>query len=356
MGVCAVRKKSLASIVSVVIAVGGFLPFTPAAGAASSAPQVVVSGLNNPGQLVLVSGSRGQELLVAEGGSGGKTRIDGIDFSWNVGFTGSVSSVYSPATATNTMPERVVTHLFSSALIGGFGGNAIGNGNLSVAARFSGGKIYSLVRAPADVQRAVSGQSPHLLFSQHNGPAFPLQKVSTDATAVLARRDDILVADRASNSILRYANQGYGPASVFAVLPQDPACVGPLPDNCRSGPSSLAQDTAGNVYVAVYGGGVEPGPGRVVKLDPAGRVVKTWFGLREPVGVAVGADGSLYVSEFFADSTSGILGAVTQISPDGTRTSIEVPNPSGVAVDASNNVYAVAFTGSLSGQVWRLRF
>jgi hypothetical protein len=76
------------------------------------------------------------------------------------------------------------------------------------------------------------------------------------------------------------------------------------------------------------------------------------------------------VSQLFADEANppfpGVVGVVTRIH-GGQRTSIDVPFPSGVAVDAWNNVYVSAFSilpgpgagipgVDTSGQVWRIRF
>ena len=100
-------------------------------------------------------------------------------------------------------------------------------------------------------------------------------------------------------------------------------------------------------------------------LDPAGRLVRTWTGFTTVTGVAVGTDGSLYVSQLFAEAADGgaVPGVVTKVTPDGTRTSVDVPFPAGIAVDNADNVYVAAFSTASedglglpdsSGQIWRL--
>jgi hypothetical protein len=91
--------------------------------------------------------------------------------------------------------------------------------------------------------------------------------------------------------------------------------------------------------------------------------------------VAVGRDGSLYVSELFADGDPTDLapppGHVTKVAPNGERTTIRVPFPAGPAVEQWNNVYVVAWSVAPAdglvgpdgipvpdsdGHIWRLRF
>ena len=384
------RNKVVAVGLAVAVAVGMGVLATPAS-ADPSAPVVVVSGLNNPRQIVLLNGNAGPELLIAEAGKGGPTIVgEGMDASY-VGFSGSVSAVWNPATTTGSAPQRVVTNLISSS--GPDGSFAVGADG--VAGRFSGGKIYSVVTyAPPDVPvpPAASAQLGHLLFTTPNKSVLPLQDVSgyeiannpagdnidSNPYSALARKDDILVADAAGNSIIRYGSQGYGAASTFAVLPQidAPGCevdhpeTGPTinpPDlpGCDFVPTSLAQDKWGNVYVGGLGS-LHNGVGRVVKLDPAGRMIKTWTGFTAVTGVAVGDDGSVYVSELSKDTATFAPGAVTKVATDGTMTSVTVPFAAGVAVDKDNNVFVSAFsiapeggldgTPATSGQIWRLTF
>jgi hypothetical protein len=105
-----------------------------------------------------------------------------------------------------------------------------------------------------------------------------------------------------------------------------------------------------------------------VKLDRNGKHLRTWGGFTSITGVALGRDGSIYVSQLFAQEAnppSGqIQGVLTRIH-NGTRQNTDVPFPAGIAVDRANNVYVSAYSiapaGGLggpgtSGQVWRLHF
>jgi hypothetical protein len=197
----------------------------------------------------------------------------------------------------------------------------------------------------------------------------------SDPYAVLALPDGSeLVADAAGNDVLRV--QG-GSVSVFHVFPNVSGgpCTGsydPTPEfpGCNYVPTSLARDSAGNIYVGGLGSEAKH-QGEVSKLSPDGtQVLHTYTGFTSVAGVAVGKDGSLYVSQLEAHEANApfpqVKGVLTKIAPDRrTRTNVDVPFPAGVAVDSSDNVYVSAWsiapeTGiagpGTDGQVWRLHF
>jgi sugar lactone lactonase YvrE len=140
-------------------------------------------------------------------------------------------------------------------------------------------------------------------------------------------------------------------------------------------PTSLAIGRDGDVFVGGLVGEV-PGAGQVVELDGrTGALEHTWEGFTTVTGVAVGRDGSLYVSQLFAPQANPLVpdiqGVLTKVTPDGTHHDIDVPFPAGVAVDSHDNVFVSAWsiapagglsdvppglTVDTSGQVWRLRF
>lgn len=127
-------------------------------------------------------------------------------------------------------------------------------------------------------------------------------------------------------------------------------------------PQNIAVDTAGNVYVA------DSGNNLVRKILPSGQVV-TLAGsgsaglingpslsaaFKKPAGVAVSANGNVYVADWgnhsirmiSADGTvSTLAGSGTAGYNDGTGTAALFKNPYGLAADLNGNVY-VADSGN----------
>jgi hypothetical protein len=360
---------------------------TPAHHHDVSAPVVVVSGLNNPRQLSLV---HNDVLLIAEAGKGGDvgTVTDPEGGVNGLGYTGSISAVLGPAHVHNRSPHRIVTGLLSAAAAtdtpaGPKGSGALGPDGVSATSLNKIGIIETTFR-PA-TPKAAKPRDGHLLIARPYGRIRPIADITgyevahdpdglgvdSDPYAVLAFRGGWLVADAAGNDVL-YVR--HGDISVFHRFRNVTAgaCAGqedpPGHPGCNFVPTSLATDRYGNVYVGGLSS-LTPGEAQVVKLDRWGHFVRRWLGFTSVTGLAVGRDGSLYVSQLFAtqaDPASTLQGVLTRIS-HGTRTNVDVPFPAGVATDSHGNVFVSAFsilpdTGAgipgidTSGQVWRLHF
>ena len=97
-----------------------------------------------------------------------------------------------------------------------------------------------------------------------------------------------------------------------------------------SGPTGVAIDAAGNVYVADYGN-------KLVKKIPAGNgtPVSIGSGFNDPYGVAVDAAGDVYVTDYGASALYKI--------PAGNGTPVAIgsgfSHPTGVAIDAAGDLY-----------------
>lgn len=387
-----ILRKSLivatSSALMVSLAAGTAAQATPRHKSGSSAPVVVVSGLNNPRQLSLVDG---KVLLIAEAGKGGTlaTIDDPEGGKQGLGFTGSVSAVLAPAWAHNQHPFRIVRGLLSAAAAentpdGPKGGGATGPDGVSATSLRHIGVVETNFGPDAPAQN----RNGHLLLTRPFGLIHPFADITgfegdhdpdhmgidSNPYAVLAYGDGWLVADAAGNDVLRvnrhgdislfrkFANIRTGPCGAADQFDPAPPFAG-----CNFVPTSLASDRWGNVYVGSLASLV-PGQGRVVKLDRYGRTLKVWTGFSTVTGVAVGHDGALYVSQLFADASvpESLPGVLTRVKGS-HRTNVDVPFPAGVAVDEDNNVFVSAFSISpdtgggipgidSSGQVWRLRF
>lgn len=375
-------RRSATALLAAGLALTACVALAPEAAAAPPGPVVVARGLDNPRQLSMLPD--GSVLLIAEAGSGGPDCSDGgPEGETCIGFTGAVSGVSAPRyVRTPVAPTRYVTGLLSGAASDG----SAAAGSDGVSARSIQSIYTAITFAPPDVlpEAPASDQTGKLLrnapyrkakvfaditgFELANDP--DAQGVESNPYAVLALPGGrALVADAAGNSILSVSNTGA--VSLFATLPNITTgpCTGQPNDNGTTGcdfvPTSLAQGPDGAIYVGALGSLV-PGAGKVYRLDPrTGAVTRQYAGFGSVTGVAIGADGSLYVSQLSFDPSKG---KVTRVAPKGARSDVAVPFPAGVAVDpVSGSVYVSAFSiapaGGLgipgtdsSGQVWKIAF
>jgi hypothetical protein len=355
-------------------------------------PTVIARGLNNPRQLSLPLDAA---LLIAEAGKGGTTCQGEGEEATCVGETGAVSVRFLPQRWGEFHTPRIVKNLLSAS--GPDGTFAVGSDGVST--RLGRPIFIQETFFPPDVlPEPLGGQAGFLLAARPFGEAQPFANISeventtdpdgmgpeSNPYAVLALREKVLVADAAANTVFSVNRNGV--VSVFHVFPNivnDATTTAtdewpgydPTPEfpGAHYVPTSLAEGPDGDIYVGGLASEL-PGQGIVTKLDrETGEVEQTWTGFSGVTGVAVGRDGSLYVSQLFGPQAAPvdpmIAGVLTKVSRHGTRTDKDVPFPHGVAVDAHDNVYVTAFSvapdtgfpGSpegvdTSGQVWRLRF
>jgi hypothetical protein len=341
---------------------------------------VVVSGLNNPRELAL---TKNGELLIAEAGDGGGTRVgkgeEGVQY---VGPSGSVSLVTDPSTGSNESPRRILTGFLSSSSKGGVA--AVGSDGVaanSLAAIFVQETYFGTNVPPffPDQGGQLFGAPKHGVptevtnISDFNQSANPDgQPFDSDPYGVLLTSSGTeLVADAAANDIVSVSN---GVDTVFHWFPNITGgkCAKKSDPNrsfpgCNFVPTALAQDKAGNIFVTGLGSLV-PGEGEVVELDPTGAtVLNTWTGFTAPDGVAVDKAGNIYVSQLLAPEANPpapqIAGVVTEIPTSGSEVNTDVPFPSGLVLDKGGNLYVSAFSASpgtglgipgTSGEVLRL--
>ena len=125
-------------------------------------------------------------------------------------------------------------------------------------------------------------------------------------------------------------------------------------------PSSVAVDSAGNIYIA------DSANNRIRKVDTSGGITTVagngTFGfsgdggpataaeLNQPEGMAVDSAGNIYIADYYNNRIRKVdtSGAITTVAGNGTKgfsgdggsaTSTELNYPTGVAVDSSGNIY-----------------
>jgi sugar lactone lactonase YvrE len=197
--------------------------------------------------------------------------------------------------------------------------------------------------AGSDSTGAVDGQGPLAYFF---GPS----SVSCDA------QGNVYVAD-AGNNLIRMVTPG-GLVSTIAGQINPGAQNGPDSSATFNNPAGIAVDGSGNIYVAdmlndlirkISGGQVSTLAGSlndttVASINGVGTAASFVF----PNSVAVDASGNVYTTEYVTNLIRKITpdGTVTTLAgsgasgqADSTGTAASFSGPSGVAVDASGNVY-----------------
>jgi sugar lactone lactonase YvrE len=199
---------------------------------------------------------------------------------------------------------------------------------------------------------SLDGSSNGVLFGSPNG-------VAADSSG------NVYVADTANNAVREIAPSGAvttlagGPTADPAGIGTGGSADGTGPAAQFNGPSDVAVDSAGNVYVADTNN-------NTIRMIAPGGVVTTLAGtasyqggsadgagaaaqFNAPCGVAVDAAGNVYVADTNNDTIRMIApgGVVTTLAgtagqaggADGTGSAAEFNQPCGIAVDSAGNLY-----------------
>ena len=228
-------------------------------------------------------------------------------------------------------------------------GNSDGSGTL---ARFIG--PYGLAIDPAG----------NLYVADHGNQAVrrisPSGVVSTLAGHFLAPYGVAL--DSAGNlyvsDTLNFVVDKIGPDGTLAVFAgisgQRGTSDGAAGVGSLSGPTGIAVDAAGDVYVADTNRGSAGGVVR--KVAPDGTLTTVVSGLTDPRGVVLDADGNLFIADA-GDNTIRCLGSGGELSlfagianrtgaDDGGLGTARFNQPSALAIDGSNNLYVADYGNS----------
>ena len=308
----------------------------------------VASGLDNPRHLSFgINGA----LYVAEAGRGGAGPCipnpeGGGDVCY--GATGAITLIQGGA------QSRVVTGLPSSA--GADGSAATGPHDVAVTWY---GTIFSTIGLGANPSlTAPGGVFEGLGFGTLMQFGWDGNRVLSDLAAyeALANPDGddpdsnpyglfrtwegMYVADAGGNSLVRLDAET-DELETVAVFPDLTPAGATNPVDAV--PTSVAMGPDDSLYVGqLTGFPYPPGAASVVRIDPDDTLTEVASGFTNIVDIEFGPFGSLYVVEL---SSAGLLsgdlnGALVRVDPDGTRTSVPLFAPGGVAVDWTGEVYA----------------
>lgn len=229
--------------------------------------------------------------------------------------------------------------------------SGLGASSVSVGA---GGRVFAVVgESPGATQSLVrlAGGVPTqiadlLAYEKAHNPDGQPQRSGPRADSlsnpydVLAQPLRTLVADAGANDILSVQNDGT--VRTLTVLPVSrtgkcaTATNNGVPNGgCDPVPTGMAVGPDGYLYVSGLGAEVE---GHVWKIEQSsGRIVAHWGGLPPLTGIAMGGQGSAYVSSLFTNRIYRLTGMGE------VRASVEVAGPTGVQIH-DGDLYAGSVT------------
>ena len=374
-----IRKITPAGVVTTLAGTAGTSGSADGTGAAASFYQPVATATDAIGNVYAAESGRNTirkitpaGVVTTLAGTAGVTgSADGTGAAARFGRLGGVATdaggnAYVADTSNYTIrkitPAGVVTTLAGTA---GLTGSADGTG---AAARFdspyglttdAGGNVYVSDRFNTTIRKITPAGVVTTLAGKFSGADGTGAEASFDGPRGVATDagGNVYVADILNNTIRKIT-----PAGVVTTL-AGTAGKGGSADGTGaaarfSGPSAVATDASGNVYVA------DRSNNTIRKITPAG-VVTTLAGtagmngsadgtgsaarFSRPSGIATDADGNVYVADQINSTIRKITpaGLVTTLagtagfrgSADGTGVAARFDNPEGVATDVSGNVY-----------------
>ncbi|MGA2434857.1 MAG: hypothetical protein ABSG25_06185 [Bryobacteraceae bacterium] len=193
-------------------------------------------------------------------------------------------------------------------------------------------------------------------YSGDGGPATSAQ-ITRPAGVAVDAAGNVYIADARRNAIRKVAN-GIITTIAGGGAEFDPAYTGPATSAALNGPTGVAVDAAGNLYVADRLNNVirKVADGIISTIAGNGKMgytgddgPATGASLYLPVGVAVDASGNVYITDghdnVIRKVSTGVIatiagnGSAGYSGDNGPATKAELYDPMGVAVDAAGNVY-----------------
>ena len=326
---------------------GAALALSQVAAGSSTSMRTVASHLNNPRGLEL--GPDGS-LYIAEAGAAGKAPCfktpEGLQCA---GTSGAVIRVHDGR-------QEVYASGFLSG--GGRDGSfTTGLDDIAVSPGGTVyGIMTSFGPKPQTYGAAAAAQSGNVFRIDH-GSKTPIANVAnyefthnpahdnldSDPYAIAWTPTGLLVADAAGNSLLHVGLSGQV-TTVATFLAQRFGSHA-----AQSVPTTIARGPDGAYYVGELGGAAPPGHARIWRVVPGEKATVWKTGFSAITGLAFGPDGSLYVDELSPGGLGALFGphpdlhgALIRVWPDGHRTELakgQLIAPAGVAVAADGTVY-----------------
>jgi uncharacterized protein (TIGR03437 family) len=187
-----------------------------------------------------------------------------------------------------------------------------------------------------------------------NGPAASAQLSFPEGVAVDST-GDLYIADKVDSRVREVSNGVITTVAGTGTYGYS-GDNGPATSAQLNYPSSVAADSAGNLYIADAGNNRIRKVSNGVITTVAGNGTGAYFGdngsaasagLNNPQGVAVDAAGNLYIADYGNNRIRRVSnGVITTVAGGGSNsgnnvpaTSVEVYEPSGIAVDSAGNLY-----------------
>lgn len=177
---------------------------------------------------------------------------------------------------------------------------------------------------------------------------------------VLALPGRVIVADAGGNDLLQVSAKGeISVLAVFAPIPRPT----PGPPFVQAVPTTVALGPDGDFYVGVLTGGpFTVGLASVYRVPAHGGTPEVAYtGFTNIIDIAFGDDGSLYVLEIARNAIPNFPagGRLVKIAPDGTRTDVisgsPLIAPGGIAVGSDGSIYVTnRSTSPMIGEVLRI--
>jgi CBS domain-containing protein len=344
----------VATLLVVAVVVGGAVSSASASSASHATVTTVVSGLDNPRDLVFSHG----RLYVAEAGHGGTAACfsDPEAGKACIGFTSKISRI----DVARGRVHRVARGLVSIASPDGSGATGV-DGISASDGRLVGiitGSALSIPSGllPAAVEARVKHQLGRVVVLSDDGRRFagdvgdrdyvwsgnhpnlvPGQFPDANPYGILAAGRSSWVVDAGSNTLDRVNANGH--VRVVRFIPNPPAS--------DAVPTCIDRGPDGALYIGeLTGGGNAPGSSTVWRYDPRHKRLTKWAtGLTAVTGCGFGKHGRFYATEF---STGGLdqaapgTGAVVLVPAHSTKPTTIVGGlnfPGGFAAGRDGSLY-----------------